>query len=75
MKHICLNTMLVNVQSHLYEGVGKIHVCIAYKTYTVEELINLLYSQLITYTMQILEVKNKKVYIGVVNFKTKIRST
>ena len=32
-------------------GVGKIHVCIAYKTYAAKKLMDLLHSQLITCTM------------------------
>ena len=36
-----------------------------------KKLTDLLYSQLITCTMQISELKNKKAYLGVVKFKNK----
>ena len=34
------------------------------------KLMDLLHSQLLTYTMQVLEFRNKRVYLGVVNLKT-----
>ena len=37
--------------SLVHSDVGKIYVCIAYKTYTAKKLTNLFYSQLITCTM------------------------